>query len=50
MKPAIKAIEGIKPTIDTLAAKMGIEPPTDDLDLGAAYAIAEVERERFSEK
>jgi hypothetical protein len=50
LEPAIRAIEGIKPTIDALALKMGGEPPTDDLNLDAAYDLAEFEREKFADK
>lgn len=49
LEPAIKAIEGIKPTIDALAAKMRIEPPADP-DLRPAYDVAETERVRFGEE
>ncbi|RVC79875.1 hypothetical protein EN745_14645 [Mesorhizobium sp. M4A.F.Ca.ET.022.05.2.1] len=48
LEPAIKAIEGIKPAIEALAANMRVELPTDP-ELGAVYAVAENEREKFDE-
>ena len=50
LEPAIEAVEGIKPTIDALAVKMGVESPTDGLDIGAAHAVTASERESFTNK
>ncbi|GEC34047.1 hypothetical protein [Sinorhizobium fredii] len=49
LDPALKAVEDIKPILDCMAANMGVDPPTEDLELGKAYAIAEMEREKFSQ-
>ncbi|TIL28375.1 hypothetical protein [Mesorhizobium sp.] len=50
LEPAIKAIDGVKPTLDHIAKTMRIGPPEDDFDLSNPYAIAENEREKFGER
>lgn len=48
LEPAIDGIEKVLPTLNSIAAKMRVEPPTDRFDLGFAYAIMEKERDRFA--
>lgn len=43
LRPAIKAIEGIKPTLDEMALKMGVKVQIDDADLACARHIVERE-------
>lgn len=48
LEPAIDGVEKILPTLNVLAARMGVPPPSEKFDLGLAYAIIENEREQFA--
>ncbi|MGO8083502.1 hypothetical protein [Rhizobium leguminosarum] len=48
LEPAIAGIEDILPTLNSLAASMGVAPPKEKFDMGYAYAILETERDRFA--